>query len=263
MINKIIGESMKKGVFILVIVATFATSIFAKADIELVREYMDISGATQTISSLSTQITSGIKQTSAMYGKKPSKKRLELIKTLFAPNRSIKVVEDKMAMLFNDDELLEIINFYHSKVGKEIVDAELNSISPETQSDMLHYIADLRENPPSKKRAKLISKFIDVVDMSGVIKDLFFEMFDYLNREAPKSKRASMKQRSQFMERLNSSFDKQLYLSTLYMYRDISDNDLESAIQYFQSKSGIVEKKVNRTAIREMVKMGFKRVSRR
>jgi len=250
---------MKRIITSLSIVTIFATSSFAKADKSLVEEYMEVSGATQTIESLSTQVVNGIEQTSAIYGKKPDLKRIKILQKLFAPDESVSSVEDSLIKQFDNKTLKKIISFYHSRVGQELIDANLEALDPSTQSKMLRFLADLRENPPSKTRAKIVNNYIDALESSKLLEDLFFEMFDYLNQKAPKSKKIPHKKREQFMKMLGSSFEQQMFISTMFLYRDISDEDIKKATQYLNSQAGKKEKKIVREAIRKMIKDGLKR----
>ncbi len=250
---------MKKGLINIVLVTLISSTLFAKANKELVKEYMQISGTTQTIEDLSTQITVGVEQSSAIYGKKPDRKRLKILKKVFSPDESLSVVESYLSKHFDNKTLKNIIGFYKSPVGEDITQAALQAQSPNNQSELLRFVADLRENPPSKKRVATINSFIDTLEMDKVVEDMFFEMFDALNAHAPKEKKITSKKRDRFIELLNSEFEKQIFLSTLYTYQDISDDELYKAIKYFNSNSGEKEKKIVREAIRQMIKSGFKR----
>ena len=95
--------------------------------------------------------------------------------------------------------------------------------------------------------------------MDVVVKDLFFEMFDYLNSQVDKSKRMSKAKINQFMGMLSSSFEKQMFLSSLYIYKDISSDELKKAISYYKSATGKVEKSVAKESMRKMLKDGFTR----
>jgi len=234
-------------------------NLFAKADRSLVEEYMEISGATQTIESLSSQVVSGIKETSAIYGKKVDHKAINKMEKIFAPKESLKSVKEVLTDRFDNESLLEILKFYHSKIGQELTQANLDAIQNSTQSDMLRFVASLRENPPSKKRAETINRYIDALGSDKILEDLFFEMFDYLSQKSTKKERMSNKKRSQFMQMLQQSFEQQLFLSTMFIYQDISDEDIDKATDYLNSLEGKKEKSVVREAIRKMIKDGLKR----
>ncbi len=250
---------MKKSLLSTVLLLALNANLVAKADLELVKSYLDISGTAQTIESLSTQVTMGIEQTSAIYGKRADQKRIAKLQKIFAPQASLESVQKVMVKKFDNPTLKKIIKFYHTNSAEEITQANLDALAPDAQTQMLHYIADLRENPPSKERVKVINHFIDALDMDAVMNDLFFEMFDYLNTQAPKSQRLSLKKRDRFMKMLERSFEQQMFLNTLFVYRDVSNADLKKVTKYFQSKVGEKEKHVVREAMRTMLKEGFKR----
>ena len=250
---------MRRAVVGLSITLIITTNLFAKADKNLVEEYMEISGATQTIESLSTQVVNGVKETSAIYGKKVDQKAINKIEKIFAPKESIESVEKVLIDRFDNESLLAILKFYHSKIAQELTQANLEAMQNSTQSDMLRFVASLRENPPSKRRADTINRYIDALGSDKILEDLFFEMFDYLNHKSSKNKRMSNKKRSQFMQMLKHSFEQQLFLSTMFIYQDISDEDIDKATEYLNSDEGKKEKNIVREAIRKMIKDGLKR----
>jgi len=254
---------MKKLTLSIMVISSLSTSLFAKADRALVREYMELSGTTETIESINDQVTLGITQTSAIYGKKPDVKKIKTLQKIFDPYKSVSSVENYMVKSFDNQNIKKIIKFYKSPVGSSLTQASIDALNPNTASAMIHYVADLRDNPPSKQRVKVINEFITALDMDAVVKDLFFEMFDYLNSQVEKSKRMPREKINQFMSMLNNSFEKQMFLSSLYVYKDISDKDLKKAISYYKSQSGKVEKSVAKDSMRKMLKDGFKRARKK
>jgi hypothetical protein len=254
---------MKKIGISILLLSSITSSLFAKADSDLVDRYMQLSGSAQTIASISEQITTGIVQTSAIYGNNVDKNKIEKIEKIFAPQESIETVRSYLIENFNDKELLTIISFYKSNIGKDIVEASLNSLSSDATAQMLHFMADLRDNPPSKKRIKVIKRFIDVLDMNKIVNDIYVQMFKYLNSQANKNKKLPKKKVEEFLSMMNQAFEKQMFISTLYIYKDISTSDLYKSMKYYKSKAGETEKNVVRKSMIKMLKEGFKRAESR
>jgi len=250
---------MRKNILSIAVISILSVNAFAKADMSLVRDYMDISGTTQTIENMSSNITNTLYQTSAIYGKKPDQKKIQRLQKIFDPQKSINIVEKEISDELKNSDLKKMIAFYRSDAGKELVDATLDSLSPNAQSELLRFLADLRENPPTKLRVKAINSLIEALDMQEMIEYMYNEIFSYLNKNAPKERRLSKKKRDELMDMMSNSLQKQLFLSSLYVYRDINNDDLNKITEYLKSKTGTKEKKVIQKAVVKMITSGFKR----
>jgi len=104
----------KKTVLILLITSCFAISLFAKADIKLVDEYLKVSGAKEIILALPKQIENG-------YLKGIKNKTLKDIdiKSKFDSKRTMNFIRQELIENFRDDLLKHIIAFYKSPLGKK------------------------------------------------------------------------------------------------------------------------------------------------
>ena len=250
---------MKKIVLSLSFISLLSINAFAKADINLVEEYMQISGTTQTIEKMSSNITNSLYQTSAIYGQKPDSKEINKLQKIFDPQKSFEIVEKSLAHDLKNSDLKKIIAFYKSDIGRELVDANLESLSPNSQSDLLRYFANLRENPPTKLRVQAINSLIEALDMQEMIEYMYSEIFNYLNSQAPKDRRLSKKKRDQLMDIMSNSLQKQLFLSSMFVYRNIDNQDIKKIAQYLKTPTGKKEKNAIQKAIIKMITSGFKR----
>lgn len=250
---------MKKLGLSLLAVSLLSSGLFAKADKALVDQYMDVSGAKITIESMAEQISAGIQQSSQMYGKSVDPKEIQFIKKAFNGDESIDIVESYLQKHFHDRALKSIIAYYQSPLGEKVTQAGIDATSPTAQADMLHFMADLSSNPPSAKRVAIIKSFIAELDLSAMAEDMLAEMMHFLNEEFKMSEKISDTQMNQLTSMMDGAIQQQVFISSLYTYRDIEESELQKVIDFYKTEAGKEELQVVQKAMSEMLKSGFKR----
>ena len=250
---------MKKLGLSLLAVSLLSTGLFAKADKVLVEEYMNLSGAKITIESMGEQISTNMQQTGQMYGKSVDQKKMRFIKEAFNGEEGIDIVESYLKEHFDNTTLKSIIAYYKSPLGKKVTQASLDVMSPTAQADMLRFMADLSTNPPSAKRVATIKSFIAQLDLSATAEDVLVEMMHFLNEQFPAQNKISNAQMDQLLAMAKGAINQQLFISSLYTYRDMENSELQKVIEFYQTDEGKEELTVVREALEEMLKSGFKR----
>lgn len=243
----------------LLTVSLLTTSLFAKADKSLVDEYMNISGAKITIESMGEQITGSMQQSSMMYGESVDAKKIQFLQEAFNGDEGIDIVTAYLVENFDNKNIKEIISYYQSPLGKKVTQAGIDAMNPDIQAQMLHFMADLSTNPPSPERVSTIKTFVAELGLVESVEDMFVEMLLFLNEEATQNKKLSAEQMEQFMGMMGQAFEQQMFISSLYIYKDIENSELNSVISFYKSDAGEDELKVVRAAMSKMLKAGFAR----
>ncbi len=241
----------------LLTLTVLSTGLFAKADKALVSEYMDISGSKITIESMGEQITTGLAQTSMMYGEKVDEKKVAFLKTVFDADNGVEIVESYLVKNFDNSELKNIIAYYKSPLGKKVTQTALDAINPSAQADMYRFLADLQSNPPSKRRTAVIKTLIEKLQMVESMENVFAGLIAYLNTEASMDKKLSSEKIAQLESMMHQAFSQQMFVSALFIYRDISNQELEKVIKFYETPSGKNEIWIVTDAMSEMLKLGF------
>ncbi len=235
------------------------TGLFAKADQALVEEYMNLSGAKITIESLGEQISANLKQSSMMFGTSIDSKKIEFIQEAFEPNESIDVVTTYLIENFDNDELKEIIAYYKTPLGAKITQAAIDAMDPDAQSKMLHFMANMSQNPPSQERIQTIKNFISELHLVETSNTVLKELLYFIAQEASGDKKISKAEVDQLLPMLSQQLEQQLFLSSIYTYRDISSADIKKVISFYHTQEGEDELEIVNAAIKKMLKKGFAR----
>jgi hypothetical protein len=254
---------MKKFTGKVLIVSLLTSSLLAKVDSSLVKEYMEVSGANISLESMSQKIKTGITQRDRVFGKESDKKLLKLFDEAFEPNESVEIVQNYLQNHLNAVVAKKAIEFYNSPVGRKLVEAS-NSLSNESvQAKSLHFFADLQNNPPSKERVRVINELIRTTKLDIVVKDVFGETIYFLNRIAPTNNRVDEERLGEFISIMSSKMDEQIFLSTLFTYRDLNNKELKEVIKFYKTKAGELERDIVIDATKRMVRKGFIRAFKR
>ena len=243
----------------LLTVSLLTTALFAKADKSLVDEYMNISGAKITIESMGEQITASIQQSSIMYGESVDDNKIKFLQEAFNGDEGLDIVTSYLVENFENKNIKEIISYYQSALGKKVTQAGIDAMNPDAQAQMLRFMADLSTNPPSAERVSTIKTFVTELGMVESVEDMFVEMLRFLNEEASQNKKLSLEQMEQFMGMMGQAFEQQMFISSLYIYKDIENSELNSVISFYKSDAGEDELKVLKAAMSQMLKAGFAR----
>jgi len=224
---------------------------------------MHISGAKITIESMGEQITASIQQSSMLYGESVDAKKIAFLQEAFNGDEGIDIVTAYLTENFDNKNIKELITYYQSPLGKKVTQAGIDAMNPNVQADMLRFMADLSTNPPSGERTAAIKTFVAQLELVASVEDMFVEMLLFLNEEATKNKKLSTEQMEQFMGMMGNAFEQQMFISSLYVYRDIENSELNSVIKFYKSDTGRDELKIVREAMTQMLKSGFSRALRK
>jgi hypothetical protein len=245
---------IKHSILLLVLLSS---SLYAKVDSSLVREYMEISGANITIESMAQQVTTGITQTSRMYGERVDQKKIDFLKTVFNADTGIQIVENYLIKHFDTENIEKILAYYKSPLGSKVTQAALDATRPTAQADMYRFLAHLQSNPPSQKRTTLIKNMIHELRMVENMENVYASLIAYLNIQTQENKKLTNAQISELEKAMHHAFSQQMFLSVLYMYKDISHETLEKVITFYQTPAGEEELRLFTNAMSEMLKEGF------
>ncbi len=145
--------------------------------------------------------------------------------------------------------LSHAISFLETDLGKAIVVAESQANEPVFQAEMQKYAHEMAtNNSTSTERLELVQKLIrslHVEDvMMNMVKGMMFstlDIFKAVKPEAADFMEAELEKQWQSMEGvLKAQFSEYLSLSTHYIYKDISDQNLSEYIAFLNSKNGQV-----------------------
>ena len=254
---------IKKLTLLSLLITLFANTLFAQADKALVQRYMQISGTQQAVESIAQQIIGSMQQSAMMYGESVDEKEVRFIKKAFNPYDDIQLIKSTLSTQFDNRSLRTILDFYSSELGRKVTQAGLDVLAPSAQSELLSYMSTLQQNPPSKTRISLIKSLVNTLQLSQRVEDMLAEMMVYTQKQATPKASISNDQIKQFKLMMRQTLKQQLFLSSLFTYRTLSDAEIESVIGFYQTEAGEEELRVTGDALVKMFKEGFKKALKR
>jgi len=138
------------------------------------------------------------------------------------------------------------LDFLASPVGQRISAEERAAGTPDAQLEMQAYAMQMATTPPADARITLIQDLTVALNADQVIlklmKGTFYSVLDVtqsLNSELAKGLKVEMdKEWSKMEPVLSEQFSQFMVMGVHYSYRNISDEDLKSYIQFLNTPSG-------------------------
>lgn len=248
---------IKKFSLTLLSVSLLSSVLCAQVDKAKIDTYMDVSGTNIMIGSMSDQITAGISQTSMMYGESVDKEKVYFLQKLFDADNGEEIVTHYLSTHFSNKNLSKIIGYYNSPIGKKVTQAGIDAFSPSAQADMYHFMADLQTNSPAPERIAVIKLFIQELHMVENMENIYSSLIAYMNMQASNDKKLPDSKIAEIETMMHQAFEKQMFLSAMFIYRDISNEELKKVIQFYQTPAGEAERIIVTDAMSEMLKEGF------
>lgn len=161
-----------------------------------------------------------------------------------------KLVLEDVVRLNSESELKLAVDWISSPLGKKMLEMADAEYSESFQSSMVEYIDKMRDMPPSKKRQELIAegmRLSGVVDktvdttkkiLSGILRGkklLTPQLKEISDVEYEKRIQQAM---DDMGYKLSKVVHEEISLRHLYIYRNISDEDLEKNIDFMKTDAG-------------------------
>lgn len=243
----------------------------AQSHQEMVYHYIEISGIKTMLSSFPEQIDTMAAQT-RMTSRDPETgdRVLEIMRETF----DIQRFEQELAgyILANSDKELiaRLLKWLESPLAKKVTHEEVRASAPSEQANMVRYITDLEELPPTRERIELIQKLEETTRMSDLMTQIFMEitkgMMESINLALPEMRRESLDtiytEIGRMQPAMKDAFRQQMILSSFYTYRNISNRELTRYIHFYASETGQKEIQVTGNALGYVLRQWFSEVSR-
>ncbi|MBN2429085.1 MAG: hypothetical protein JXK94_12180 [Deltaproteobacteria bacterium] len=238
---------------------------------EMVQRYIEISGIKNMLTSFPEQMDAMAAQ-ARLTSRDPEveKQVFEMMKESF----NIERFEEELAtyLLQNTDRQLlhKLLRWLESPLAKKVTREEVRSSSPSEQTNMVRYIIDMKELPPTEERIELIRRLEETTRMSDLMTKIFMEimkgMMESVNLALPEMKRESLDriytEIGKMQPAMKDAFRQQIILSSFYTYRNISSRELTRYIHFYATETGQEEIRITGNALGYILKQWFSEVSR-
>lgn len=159
-------------------------------------------------------------------------------------NRNIAL--DYLMTRADAENLKGAMEFLASPLGQRIAVEERQSSSADAQLEIQSYAMQMAKNPPPAERIKLVQNLADSLNADQVIltlmKGTFYSLLNITEALSPEmgaTLKSGLDEEWNKMEpMLKEQFSQYMVMGAHYSYRNLSDEDLKSYIDFLNTKSG-------------------------
>ncbi len=213
---------------------------------KLVEEVLERFGVNQQIAQIPTRIQAQLQQRRSelspqiyaeLSGILPDAFRTELLDA-----RTIKNFEAKA----NKEQLLSALEWLRSPPSKKMTQLEVEVGTPEGQRQLREFVTTLQSNPPSEQRVALLLRLDEATEGTEMAIALTViiarAMVEGMQPLLPPEKRMDHSQVERqigtMKSRLHPMMKNYLLVANLFVYRSVSDDELEGYVSNWESENG-------------------------
>lgn len=142
--------------------------------------------------------------------------------------------------------LKKAMEFLDSPLGEKIAIEERLASEPDAQLEMQAYAMQMSKTPPSEQRIQLILSLTQALNadqvMLNLMKGVFFSLVDITDGLTPEAsaglKKDLQAEWQQLEPMLTQQFSQFMVMGSHYTYRNLSDVELKSYIEFLNTESG-------------------------
>ena len=231
---------------------TFSTKIFADEKLHqvLVSQAITESGIEQQFVGFDEIISNTMTQIFALDNKLTDiekNKLTEILVSNYNHTDFMKEIHKSLSYKLSDEDLRGKLDLYNLPLVKKFIQAEKNNAQPQVQQKLAGFALKLNRNPPATERLELVNRLDKATHASEYVKNLMINMFTTLiygvndlnhkltNKELEDAIKA-------YKLVINSAVSKEVAVSILYTYQDLTNSELEQYIAIHEENKFIVDK---------------------
>ena len=241
---------MKKNIFMITVSLIFTSSIFAKADIKLVDEYLKVSGAQQIIFALPQQIERGY-----LKNIKDEKLKNIDIKASFDSQSALKYIKTKLCNEFSDGLLKSVIAYYKSPLGTKYKNSAISSMRQKDTKNRVAYLREIEKNPPTYNRINVMNAFTDRLELTPVAVHLIGELLGSINANLVTSDDGA-----KTLEEISAQIRETMLVNSLYAYSEFTDKELKTVMEYYYTNAGRFEQLIVSDIFKQLIMESFSQI---
>jgi tetratricopeptide (TPR) repeat protein len=232
----------------------FEHSALLDEEMKLIHEVLELSGAKEQIGYYADVVGSSLPQ--LRHDLSEQKMRQELLKLIRDSFRFDKIylsVVQVFQSRFQKDHIMSVLSWLKTPVGRRMTAAEIEANNPEALKKIEAFAGEYQEIGTDRKKLLMRhEKAINATEMNvEVISVSLLEMLKSMQDQTPEHSRLSSGQIEAIVGKIRNMPQEQLknnvMVSLAYTYRELSDKELETAIQFYETPAG---KWFNETSIK-------------
>ncbi|CAA0078978.1 Uncharacterised protein [Zhongshania aliphaticivorans] len=214
---------------------------------ETIEQYIELSGIEEMIDSMPVQIDAMINQRLLTAENPEVEKEVMLVLTDAWDPSDIKAsISNHIQNNSNNREISELLEWRRSSLIMKITAAEAESSDPLFQNNLLRYIADLQVSPPTPETTQAIRRLVVSTDMVSLMVEMTVQvikamMSAFMTAESENGSEVTVdinKEINSMRAMLTPQLEQQAILTSYYIYRNISNDELNSYSSFYDSTLG-------------------------
>lgn len=218
-----------------------------------VRRYMAVSGIDEMIDAMPTQI-GAMTQQQILTSKKPKqdKEVMQLLADAWDAAALKAGVFNYIKQESGNEELVSLLAWKQSPLAMKITAVEAEANSAQFPSNLMRYIADLQSNPPSDETRTAIQRVVVATDMVDVMVETMVQVSEAMLTSMAAAdpslnaggKAVIAQQIGQMRQSMTPMMEQQATLMAYYLYRNISNAELDEYAAFYEAELGRRELKL-------------------
>lgn len=244
--------------------ATLLMPLHAGAmDNRLVEELIVKSGIRQQIEQIPINVREGLRQEQGRLQDFENKmaKLDAAIDSSFNPKRMEVQLHDIIGKNLRVEDIREVLKWLDSPLGQKLTRMEEAAAEPAAKQEMALALQQLIKDPGAPQRLRLLQRVENALQSTDAAVDMVMNIqiaiLSALSAMAPTQPRPSFEQLAELVyknrQQVQQVISQQVISGFLYTYRDVSDQDLETYIEFIVSPIGSKYHKVTMQAFSDVM----------
>ena len=214
-------------------------------ELKLIHEVLEMSGAKEQINYYADVVGSGLPQLQGNLGEQKTKEKLlRLIRESYMFDKIYPSVVQVFHARFNKEHLLSVLSWLKAPTGQKMTKLEIEANSPEGIKRIRGFAEEYQNIGEDRKKLLMrFEKAIKATDMNiEVVSVSVLEMLMAMQSQVSGRNRMSSGQIDAIVDNIRNMPKDQLMSNVMAsiacMYRDLTDEELASAIQFYEAPAG-------------------------
>jgi tetratricopeptide (TPR) repeat protein len=223
----------------------FEHSALPDEEVKLIHEVLELSGAKEQIGYYADVVGSSLPQLQHDPGEQKIRQELlKLIRESYQFDKIYLSVVQVFQARFQKEQLLSVLSWLKTPVGRKMTEAEIEANNPKAIEKIETFAGEYQKIAEDRKKLLMrLEKAMNTTEMNvEVVSVSLFEMLKSMQSQAPEDARLSSGQIKAIVEKIRNMPQEQLktnvLISLAYTYRAVADEELETAIQFYETPAG-------------------------
>ena len=229
---------------------------------EEIYQYIDQIGLKDTYKSLTDQIAA-MSQQQKLTNPNPEvvDQSTKLVIDTWSPSEAMTITSDYIRANTSEKQFLALREWQNSSLAKTMSNEELQATQASFQADLMHYMAVLQTNPPKQEMVTAIQNLVVSTRMTESTVELVLNIMKSMAQASGQAGLENFEAMEQQMKpMLQAQMKQQMIMTSYYIYRNVSPEQLDEYTAFYQSELGSHELDLSWSAIEESFKPWSKRL---